>query len=226
MQTLLKTAVIAALSIMLIDVPAMAMPESAAHAPLGSILEAQRAHEIFDSTFSGATIYDGDLLETQEHEALRARLGKSQIYLQQDTTAQVHALPNGYLASLLRGSVIVSSSAGQTFELFANGATIRAVGLHVTVARVTRVSASELLLTSNLGAIQVSYEGDVKTIEAGNSYRMIIQPVDSDPQDNGDHGAKRPVHGGRNKRPIIWISLGAAAAGAGIGVWRAVVSSP
>ena len=205
---------------MLIDVPAMAMPESAAPAPLGSILEAQRAHEIFDSTFSGATIYDGDLLETQEHEALRARLGKSQIYLQQDTTAQVHALPNGYLASLLRGSVIASSSEGQTFELFANGATIRAVGLHVTVARVTRISASELLLTSNLGAIQVSYEGDVKTIEAGNSFRMLMEPeglAQPSPEPGGKSSPARP-----KGAVYFWTVAGAVAAG--IIIWRLLVS--
>ncbi len=196
----------------------MAMPANPPSAPLGSVMQADRAHQGVDLTSGGATIYDGDRLETQEDGTLRARLGKSQLFMHQSTAAEVHSLSNGYSANLLHGTVIASSPEGQTFQLLANGATIRPASAHATVARVTWVNGNELLLSSNLGAIQVTYEGDVKTIEPGNAVRMEIKTEDSSP---GPQGA--PPHGGRSH--AIYFVIVAAAVATGIGIWRATVSS-
>ena len=217
-QKLFLSCLAIVLSVLLIVIPSVAMPANPASAPLGWVLQAERAHVGADLTSGGATIYDGDRLETQEDGTLRARLKNSQMYLRPDTVAEVHGLANGYSASLLRGTIIASSPEGQTFELLANGATIRPVGTQATVAQITRVTPTELLLTTNLGAIQVSLEGDVKTIEAGNAYRMEIQPPDAGPQGSG-----APTHGGRSSAIYIWIT--AAAVATGVGVWRAMESN-
>ena len=216
-RKLFVSSLVFVLSALLIGIPAMATPANPASAPLGFVLQAERANLGAGITSGGATIYEGDRLETQDNGTLRARLGGSQMYLRPSTLAEVHGLSNGFSASLLYGTVIASSPAGQTFQLLANGATIRPVGTHPTVAKVTWVNAKELLLTSNLGTIQVSLDGDVKTIEAGNSYRMEIQPEDPGPQGSG-----APTHGGRNRAIYIWITVAAVATG--IGVWRATVS--
>jgi hypothetical protein len=182
-------------------------------------MQADRAHQGVDLASGGATIYDGDRLETQDDGTLRARLGKSQLYMQQSTIAEVHGLSNGYSANLLHGTVIASSPEGQTFQLLANGATVRPATAHATVARVTWVNANELLLTSNLGAIQVTYEGDVKTIEPGSSVRMEIKTDES--AGPGPQGA--PTHGGRNR--AVYFVIAAAGVATGIGIWRVLVSS-
>jgi hypothetical protein len=218
-RTLVRSSLLAVLSITLVGIPIMAMPANPPSAPLGSVMQADRAHQGVDLTSSGATIYDGDRLETQDDGTLRARLGKSQLYMQQSTVAEVHGLSNGYSANLLHGTVIASSPEGQTFQLLANGATVRPASAHATVARVTWVNANELLLTSNLGAIQVTYEGDVKTIEPGNSVRMEIKTEDA--AGPGPQGA--PTHGGRNRAVYFWVA--AAAVATGIGIWRVMVSS-
>lgn len=220
MRTLLKCSFLVVLSIMLVGLPILASPANPPSAPLGSVMQADRAHQGVDITSSGATIYDGDRLETQDDGTLRARLGKSQLYMQQSTLAEVHGLSNGYSANLLRGTVIASSPEGQTFQLLANGATVRPVSAHPTVARVTRLNANELLLTSNLGAIQVTYEGDIKTIEAGNSVRMEIKTEDA-AADPGPQAA--PSHGGRNR--AVYFVVAAAGVATGIGIWRAMVSN-
>ena len=215
-----KSAPVVLLCGLLIGIPAMATPANPASAPLGWVLQAERAHLGLDITSGGATIYDGDRLETQEDGTLRARLGNSQMYLRQSTLAEVHGLPNGYSATLLHGTVVASSPEGQTFQLLANGATIRPVGTRATVAQITRVSFNELLLTSNVGAIQVSLDGgDVKTIEAGNSFRMEIQPEAASPSQNGSGGTPA---GGRNRAIYFWIA--AASVAAGVGIWRAMIS--
>jgi len=219
-RTLGMSALVVVLSVSLIGIPAMATPANPASAPLGWILQAERAHVGADITSGGATIYDGDRLETQEDGTLRARLGNSQMYMRPGTLAEVHGLSNGFSASLFRGTVVASAPEGQTFQVLANGATIRPVGTKASVAQVTWVNAKELLLTSSVGAIQVSLDGgDVKTIEAGNSFRMEIQPEAASPGQNGSGGTPA---GGRNRAIYFWIA--AASVAAGVGIWRAMIS--
>lgn len=218
-QKLFLSSLAVVLSVSLMVIPTVAMPGSPASAPLGWVLQAERAHVGPDITSGGATIYDGDRLETQGDGTLRARLGNSQLYMRPGTMADVHGFANGYSATLLGGTIIASSPEGQTFQLLANGATIRPVGALATVAQITLVNPTELLLTSNLGAIQVSFAGDVKTIEAGNSYRMEIQPA----ADAGPQGSGAPTHGGTSNAIYIWIA--AAVAATTVGVWRAMVSN-
>jgi len=220
-QTILKTILIATLSLTLTESSAMAMPASTTSVPLGSILEGLRAGEIFDSTPTGATIYDGDLLETQEGESLRVRLGKSQIQLNQSTAAQVHAVSDGYSANLIRGSVIVSSPRGQSFALFANAATIRFTGTQDTVAEVTLVNYGRLQLTTQAGAIQVFYEGNVKTVEAGKS--LLIVPSAEESAYPAPGASPRQQPGGRHGAVYFWALAGSVTAA--IIIWR-VLESP
>jgi hypothetical protein len=216
---------VGALSVALFGIPAMATPPNPASAPLGVVLQADRAQVGADITSGGATIYDGDRLETDAQGTLRVRLGGPQMYLRPGTAAEVHNLSKGFSASLMHGTVVVSSAAGEAFELLADGATIRPAGSQPTIAQVTWVDANELLLTSSRGAIEVSIDGEVKTIEAGNSYRMEIQPDDSDAQDKGNHGSGQvPVGGGRRRKRAIFFWIAAIGVGTAIGVWRATVS--
>jgi ferric-dicitrate binding protein FerR (iron transport regulator) len=222
MLKLIKPSLAVALSAALIGIPVMAMPANPASAPLGVILQADRAQMRTDIASVGATIYEGDRLETQDDGTLRARLGGSQMYLNQSSAAEVHGLSKGYSANLMHGTVIASSPEGQTFQVLANGITIRPAGPHATVARVTWVSAEELLLTTNLGAIVVSMGDETNTIEAGKSYRMEILPEGPGPQ--GPGSGTEPAHPGRRRRLAFILLGGAVAAGTAIGVWRATVS--
>jgi hypothetical protein len=210
---LIKSVLLAVLSFTILEIPATGVPANPASVPLGSVLQAERIHLGVDTTSGGATIYDGDRLETQEDGILRVRLGKSQMDLGPSTTVEVHRVPNGYVASLFRGTVIVSSPKGQTFQLLANSATIRPLGTRATVAEVTWVSSDELLLTSKVEALQVLYEGDVKTTEAGSSDRMIQTEPSSPPSSpgSGHNGAK-------------YFLIVAASVGTAIGIWRALES--
>ena len=212
---LIKSLLLAVLSFTVLEIPATGVPANPASILLGSVLDAERAQLGADITFGGATIYDGDRLETQEGGILRVRLGKSQMDLRSSTTVEVHRLPNGYVASLFRGTVIASSPEGQTFELLANGARIRPVSTQETVAQVTWVNSNELRLTSKLGSIQVLYEGHIKTIDAGSSVRMEIQTEVSDPP-----GPTGP----RSHKGVKYFLIVAAPVGTAIGIWRALES--
>ena len=219
MHTLRNAGLIIFLSAALAGAPLMAAPANPASAPLGVVLQADGAKVGADATSGGATIYDGDRLQTQGGGTMRATLGGPQLYLRSGTSTQVHGLPNGFSADLTEGTVVISSTQGQTFQLLADGATIRPVGTQPVVAQVTRISASVLQLSSNRGALEVTMGDEVKTVEAGCSYRMEIAPdasSDPGPQGNG------PYHTARNH--FIWIAIIGVSAAAGVGVWRALVS--
>jgi hypothetical protein len=185
------------------------------------VLQAENAHAGVDTTTGGATVYDGDRLQTENGGTLRAQLGGPQMYLRASTSTIVHRLPNGFSAELGNGTVIVSSAQGQTFELLTDGASIRPAGAEATVAQITKVNDNEVLLTSTRGALRVTMEDEVKTIEAGSSYRMMIEPEEASgpgPQPQG------PLHTGRHRRVLFYVIIGAAAAATGVLIWRAMVS--
>jgi hypothetical protein len=218
-RTLSKTCLFLILSATLVGTPAFASPANPVSVPLGMILQAENAQVGTDITAGGATVYDGDRLQTENGGALRAQLGGPQMYLRASTSALVHRLPNGFSAELGTGTVVVSSAQGQTFELLTNGATIRPVGAQATVAQITRVNANEVLLTSTRGALEVTIEDEVKTIEAGSSYRMEIEPEEASAP-----GPQGPAHTGRRRRVLFFVIIGAAATAAGILTWRALMS--
>ena len=216
MRTLLKSGLAIVLAVALVGMPVMAAPANPASAPLGVVLQADRAQVGAGIMYSGATIYEGDRLETVADGMLHARLGGPRIYLRPNTAAEVHSLSNGFSASLMHGTVVVSSAKGQDFRLLADGATIRPVGAQETVAQVSWVNAKELLLTSNRGAIEVSMGDEVKTVEAGNSYRMEVETADPAPPQN------TPYHTARNR--FVLIAIIAVSAATIIGVTLALIS--
>jgi len=216
-RTPLSTGLAAILSFALAGAPVMAAPASPASAPLGVVVQAEHAQVGADATSGGATIYDGDSLQTTWSGSLRANLGGPQMFMRQNTATQVHNLPNGFSAELTSGTVVVSSKGSQVFELLADGALIRPSGTEPVVAQVTRASAKELLISSTRGSLLVTMGDEVKTVEPGGSYRLEVEADTSDPGPQGG-----PFHTARNR--FIWFAVFAVSGATAIGVWRALVS--
>jgi hypothetical protein len=219
-RTLFTAVLIAALSILLIEIPVMATPASSPSVPLGVVVAAENSNVGAGVTTSGATIYDGDRLQTQANSSLRVRLGSGQMVLRQNTIADVHAFPNGFSANLGVGTVVVSSPEGQTFQLMADGATIRPANAQATSGVISLISPTQLILTSTRGALEVSMGDEVKTVEAGSSYRMEVETEDSGP---GPQGQGQPPHPTARNRFIFFL-IPTVAAVTGIIIWRALVS--
>jgi hypothetical protein len=138
--------------------------------------------------------------------------------LRQNTIADVHAFPNGFSANLGAGSVSVSSAQGQTFQVIADGATVRPSDSQPTSGQIAMISATELILTSTRGTLEVSMGDEVRTVEAGSSYRMEVESEDPGPGPN----PQSPHATARNH--FLWIAIPVIAAVAGVVIWRALVS--
>jgi hypothetical protein len=209
---------IGTLCAVLIEAPVMAAPASSPVAPIGVVVAAENANVGAGVTTSGATIYDGDHLQTPPNSTLRVRLGTGQLVLRQNTTADVHSFPNGFSANLETGTVVVSSPAGQTFQLMADGATIRPANEEAASAQISMVTPKELILTGTHGTLLVSMGDEVKTLEAGSSYRLEVETEDPAPAPNPQ--APHPTASNH----FLWIVIPVVAAVTGIVIWRALVS--
>jgi len=214
-----RTVIVAFLSVAFVATPALASPASAPSAPIGVVLQAGSAKTGLDVAYDGATIYDGDRLQTTENSTLRVRLGGPQMILNPGTTAQVHSLPKGFSADLTAGTVVVSAEAGQTFQVLADGAAIRPVGAGPTAGQITRINASEVVLTGTRGMMEVSMGAEVRTVEPGHSYRMEVETEASPADPAAPQGPYATAHNG-----FIWIVIAGVSAATAVGIWRALVS--
>jgi hypothetical protein len=217
-RTLFTAFLIATLSLVLIEAPVMAAPASSPSAPLGVVVSAENANVGAGVTTSGATIYDGDHLQTAANSSLRVRFGTGQLVLRQNSMVDVHALPNGFAANLGAGTVVVSSTEGRSFQVIADGATVRPANAQPTSGQVNVISATEAVITSTRGTLEVSMGDEVKTVEAGASYRMEVVSENSDPGAN----PQSPHPTARNR--FLWILIPAVGVVTGIVIWRALVS--
>lgn len=218
MRTLFSAVLIATLSFVLIEAPVMAAPASSPSAPLGVVIAAENAHVGAGATTSGATIYDGDRLETPALATLRVRLGSGQLLLRSNSVADVHSFPNGFSANLDYGTIVASSTEGQTFQVIADGATIRPANDQPASGQISMISTTELILTGNRGTLLVTMGDETKTLEAGSSYRLEVASEDPGPGPN----PQAPHATARNR--FLWIAIPAVAAVTGIVIWRALVS--
>jgi len=201
----------------LITLPANAAPVTT---PLGVVVVAQQAKVGESAAVNGATVFQGDRLMTAETGQLQVRFGRTQARLLPGSLAVISETASGVNANLLSGSLSLSSAAGERFSLSANQAMVRPAAAQDVLAQVTRVSPSELLLVSSKGALEITFDGEVTTLAAGSSYRMLLD--EASPEAQGPVGT-RPS--GRAKRRAVFILLGAAGAAAGIAVAMSSSSS-
>ena len=206
------------LGTVLLGAPVVAAPAGAPAAPLGMVVEASNSHAGTDTTYAGATVYDGDQFETREDGTMRLRLGTGQLILHKSTGVKVNSLPKGFSADLYDGAVSASSAEGQTFQLLVDGVTVRPATAHATYAQISRVSPTEAILTSTRGDLQITLDDEVKTVSAGSSYKLEISDDESSDKNQG------PRPAGRNRHVFAIILIGALAGVTSYMIYRATVS--
>jgi hypothetical protein len=185
------------------------------------VVSADNAHSGVDVVNSGATIYDGDQIATQDGGSMLLRLSDGKLFLHKATSIQMHAIANGFSADLGNGTVSVSSEEGRTFQLVTDGLTIRPATAHPTAAQIERVSATEVVLVSTRGDLQVSMGDEAETVTAGNSYKVELASAEPEP---GPYPQGPPPIAGRRPKGFYILVFGAIAAVTAILIWRATES--
>jgi hypothetical protein len=216
-RKLMNIGIFAVLAVAVLAVPAAAVP--APVASMGVVLQANHASLNGSPAVSRATIFSGDTLSTDHAGGVRAQFGSSQIYLFSNSNVSVSHTANGFSANLTSGSVLLSSAAGETFAVLADGALVRPKANQKAEAQISLVSPTELMLTSRLGDLQVTMGDETRTVNQGASYRMTIAPA-SQP---GSSPAAQA--GGTGATTFTLVAVGVVAAGTGVALWRAFEST-
>jgi hypothetical protein len=213
---------VSVLSLALIQAPNVSSVAGARSTPIGTVLRATRSTVEIDTRYEGATIFDGETLTTDDSSVLRIQLGGPQMVMRSNSVvAEVRGIENGFSAKLKGGTVVISTKQSQKFRVFADGTTIQPLGEAPTIARITRVSPNEIVLTSEKGSLVISMGNEVKTVDPGNSYHVEIH---SESEPNPAEPQFRPRAPGRSHFTMFLVV--AVPVVMGIFVWRALVSPP
>jgi hypothetical protein len=192
---------------------------------MGVILQADNADLGGSSAVIGATIFNGDTLTTESTGELRARFGPSQIYLFPNSMVSVDKTATGFSANLTGGTVLVSSGEGEGFQVLADGAVIQPNSNQKTVAQISWVSSTELLLTSREGDLAVTMGDETQTVTEGSSFRMMITPASQPGAAASSPTPAQPVvFAGQNR--FYFVAILFIAAGTTYALIRAFESTP
>ena len=218
----IKSKLFAVLGVAVLAIPAAAAPGPSPS--MGVILQADNADLGGSSAIAGAAIFNGDTLATESTGELRARFGPSQIYLLPNSMVSVNKTAAGFSANLTGGTVLVSSGEGEGFQVLADGAVIQPNSNRKTVAQISWVSSTELLLTSREGDLEVTMGDETKTVAAGTSERMMITPASQPAASSSSPTPAQPVvFAGQNR--FYFVAVLVILTGTIVGVSRAFISA-
>jgi hypothetical protein len=178
--------------------------------PLGSVAQTSGAHVDGVAAFSGATIYPGDVVETDNQGILRLRLGSGQLYLSSSSSASLEQRAGLASVTLARGSATFSLPDPLQFELETPAGTLRGSGTRTTSGQVTILGPSEIVVTASHGDLILDNDGELHMIAEGKSYRIVVE---QDQSGSADQNTGAPVQAHKkHRRKLLFFLIGAAAA--------------
>jgi hypothetical protein len=197
--------------------------------PLGTIVTAQRAHVGEASADVGTTVYGGDWISTEPQGSVQLRAGAARLLLLGASSAVVNDSEGTPSAKLLSGTATFSTGNAHAFTLFASKAAIRPKTDLPTIGQVTYVSEKELLVTARRGGLTISVEDETQTIAEGTSYRVLLDPTDSQGpagagsgQGPAGSGSGGPLKAGRSR--FLLLATAFIAAGTIVAIYFACES--
>lgn len=205
MGAILRTSLVGLLVGCLVGTPAWGSSPQ----PLGTVVGAGQARLDSAAAVGGATVFPGDIAETDAGGDLRLRLGAAQIYLPASSAVRFTGSSADLTGAIVRGTIGFASSGSESITVRAGEITIRPQTTQPTRAEVTLVGPNELLVSSYRGPLAAELDGEVYSIAPGSSYRLLMVADPQGPQGEGAPQAKR-----RRRLVLILFTLGAAAGAA------------
>jgi hypothetical protein len=192
----------------------------AASKPLGSVIQTVGGSIDSVNASVGASVFSGDAIGTQSVAGrLRLRLGVAQVFLLADSTATLEDIPGGVAANLTYGTAGFSTSGSEPVEIRTVNGIVRSKGPEESYGQVMIAGPHELIVTSFRGALDVDVDGEVRTVNDGQSYRVVVDddPAEQTTTDDSGGSKRMKQNAGdirvRRRRPVVFylIIFGAAA---------------
>lgn len=178
MHSALRTSVTGLLVVCLAAAPLQA----ATAQPLGVIYQTSGSQVSGAEAIAGTTIFTGDHLSTAGDGVLHVRLGRQQLYLLASSSVSLDAGNGGPRAHLQAGTAGFSAPAGSSFQMMAAGAVVRPAGERAAAGEVKLLGASEILVTSYHGSLNVAWNGETLAVPEGKAYHLRLE---AETQDKG-----------------------------------------
>jgi hypothetical protein len=173
---------------------------------LGVVTQSLGGHLGTAAASEGATIYDGDRIETEENGALSLRAGTVQLSLSANSRVVIKHDESGLTPTLERGSVVFRAESGG-LRLNAAEVVARPQSSAPTLGQLT-LETCAVVVTSNLQALEVTAGTETKIVEEGKSYRVLL--LDGACSTNLH---RAPLATGRSRfLPLLLIGAGGAGA--------------
>jgi hypothetical protein len=220
---ILKSFLIAILSVGLINVPSFAANENA----LGLVTQATEAHLGPATVAIGTTVYPGDTLATDEGGTVRLKVGGSQFYLLSSSSATLSANSTIVNAAVARGTVGFSSNGTDQLALEIPEGIVRAANGQPAYGQVRMIGPREVIVSAYRGTLVLDNDGELHEIPAGKSYRvtMDLAPAAEAQAPAGVGGNNKVVAPKRRHLLFDLIVLGAIG-GASYALWYHLSESP
>jgi len=196
------------LAVGLLNLPAFAASEK----PLAVVLTADHARLDNVGATTGADVFAGDALATEQGGSLRLTVGASQVYLLSASSATLAQHDSSVQTRVSLGTVGFSTSAPQQLEIQTPLGLIRGSDAKTIFGQVTVLSPTRMRISSFEGTLVVSdATGAEKIIAPGETYEATLAPADPKADDNPP--PKGVTGAGINWKHVMEVAIPLVAAG-------------
>jgi len=202
-----RSCLAAILAVGLLNLPAFAASEK----PLAVILTADHARLDNVGATTGADVFAGDALATEQGGSLRLTVGASQVYLLSASSATLAQYDNRVQTRVSLGTVGFSTSTPQQLEIQTPLGVIRGADEKTIFGQVSVLSPTRMRVSSFEGTLIVTdATGTEKRIGAGETYDAELAPAAS----ASDNPPPKGVTGtGINWKHVVEVAIPLVAAG-------------
>jgi hypothetical protein len=141
---------------------------------LGVVTQSSGGHLNSSVATVGATIFNGDLLNTEAPGALAVRAGSVQLALSDDSAILIGHEGATLAPVLQRGSVSFRVEGGGSLLLIATDVRVRPQSSELTVGQMT-LETCAVVITSRTQALEVVAGKETKIVQEGQSYRVSFE---------------------------------------------------
>lgn len=196
---------------------------------LGTVVSADRAHVGTATASAGSTVFAGDKLNTEQAGSLQIRAGAARLVLTGSSRVVWGADDGAPSATLTGGTAAFSTANAKAFVLHAGTAVFRPRDNQPTVANVTLLNPTELVVRCSRGALLIGVDDDVRVIPEGTAYHVILDPDAAIPAGAipapaaaASWGQNQPIKAGKSK--FIWYAIAFTAIVTAFAIWEACES--
>jgi hypothetical protein len=192
---------------------------------VGMVVSAQNAHIGTSTASVGATVFNGDVLNTDQSGSLQIRAGAARLLLSASSKLTWDYEEGAPAAQLGSGSATFSTANSKAFTLHVATAVIRPQGNEPTIGNITVLNSKELILRCTRGALTFTVDDDSRVVPEGTAYHVILDPPDDPQNQNTDKPWPNKKPRGAGHHYFVWFAVPIAAILTGVALY-CVFESP